>query len=73
MSYPKIMDLLTDREAESIFCQMMTAAEAMALPGFEGDPRGMGVVEMWRRKRLGLSEGIDWSILAEPQKRKGII
>lgn len=36
--------------AQQVLDQLEAAAECGALTGFEGDPRGMVIVEVWREK-----------------------
>lgn len=48
--YPDELDDVDDEIAEKILDTLAAAAEAGALPGFEGDPRGQGVVEMKVRR-----------------------
>ena len=47
---PPIFRKFPARYAHQVLDQLEAAAECGALPGFEGDPRGMVVVEAWREK-----------------------
>lgn len=51
--YPQMLDQVDDETARSVLDMLEAAAEAGALPGFEGDPRGMGVIKKWRCRRFG--------------------
>ena len=47
---PPIFREFPARYAHQVLDQLEAAAECGALPGFEGDPRGMVIVEAWRAK-----------------------